>query len=173
MSPVVLGIDIGANGAIAVLTRSGELLDVIDMPALPEANGRRATNAALLAEIIAHPGTDLEDLPYQVQLIFCELVNARPTDAKTAAFSFGRARGVIEGIAGAFDLRIEWITPATWKRYAGVPPGKENKDVARSRAVARWPRHARLFARKGDIDRAEAALIGAAGLARAGQEVAA
>ena len=86
------------------------------------------------------------------------------TDAKVAAFAFGRARGVIEGVAGAFDLELIFITPPVWKRYAGVPPGKQNKDVARTRAIARWPAQAELFARKGEVDRAEAALIGAAGL---------
>lgn len=157
MTTIVLGIDPGANGAIAILSSAGELLEVVDMPATLEANGRRATNAPLLAEIIAksHAGR-----------IFCEFVAARPTDAKVAAFAFGRARGVIEGIAGAYDLPIVWLTPPTWKRFAGVPPGKENKDVARSQAIARWPAQAGLFARKGDVDRAEAAFIGAAGLVR-------
>lgn len=158
MVAVVLGIDIGVNGAIATLDSSGDLIEVVDMPATLEANGRRATNAALLAEIIArsHAGR-----------IFCEFVGARPTDAKVAAFAFGRARGVIEGIAGAYDLPIVWITPPVWKRYAGVPPGKQLKDVARAQAIARWPKHAGLFRLKRDIDRAEAAFIGAAGLHRA------
>lgn len=146
------------QGAIAILGNTGELIEVKDMPATLEANGRRATNAALLAEIIAAS---------HAERIFCEFVAARSTDAKVAAFAFGRARGVIEGIAGAFDLPILWITPPIWKRFAGVPPGKEFKDVARTRAIARWPAHAPLFARKGDVDRAEAAFIAAAGLARA------
>jgi crossover junction endodeoxyribonuclease RuvC len=161
---VVLGIDIGAHGAIAVLTPTAELLGVRDMPVTQEANGRHATNAALLAEIIAHPQ---DDPNVHTRRIFCEFVGARPTDAKVAAFAFGRARGVIEGIAGAFDLPIIWLTPPTWKRFADVPPGKEHKDVARTRAIARWPAHASLFARKCDIDRAEACFIGAAGLHRA------
>ena len=38
--------------------------------------------------------------------------------------------------------------------------GAENKDLARTRAIARWPAHADLFARKRDVDRAEACLIG-------------
>ena len=48
---LVVGIDPGAHGAIAVLDAAGELLDVFDMPATVEANGRTATNAPLLAEI--------------------------------------------------------------------------------------------------------------------------
>jgi crossover junction endodeoxyribonuclease RuvC len=53
-----------------------------------------------------------------------------------------------------------------WKRLADIPPGKENKDLARTRAIAKWPGHADLFARKSDVDRAEACLIGWAGFAR-------
>ena len=159
MAASVLGIDPGAKGAIAVLSSTGELLDIKDMPALPESsgNGRYVTSAAGLARIIAesHAG-----------LIFCEFVASRPTDGVIQAFSFGRCRGVVEGIAGAFDLQVIWLTPPSWKRFAGVPPGKENKDIARTRAVERWPAHAEQFARKKDVDRAEACLIGAAGLAR-------
>jgi hypothetical protein len=59
--------------------------------------------------------------------------------------------------------------PATWKRLADIPPGVENKDLARARAIARWPAMAELFARKRDVDRAEAALIGWAGLQREGR----
>ena len=138
---VVVGIDPGAHGAIAP----------------PEANGRTATNAPLLAGILARS---------HARGAFCELVGARPTDAKVAAFSFGRARGVIEGVCGALSIPIVFIAPASWKRLADIPPGVENKDLARTRAIARWPAHADLFARKCDVDRAESALIGLCGLMR-------
>ena len=153
----ILGIDPGARGAIAVLDESGELLVVEDMPALSEANGRTATNAPLLARILARA---------HARVAFCEFVGARPTDAKVAAFAFGRARGVIEGCAGALGLPIVFLTPPTWKRLADIPPGAENKDLARTRANPRWPAHADLFARRCDVDRAEAALIALAGLRR-------
>ena len=96
-----------------------------------------------------------------------ELVDMPSTpDAKVAAFAFGRARGVIEGCAGALGLPIVFLTPPTWKRLADIPPGAENKDLARTRAIARWPARADLFARKCDVDRAEACLIALAGLKR-------
>lgn len=156
-APPILGIDPGAHGAIAVLDPAGELIAVHDMPSLPEANGRTATNAPLLAGILARS---------HARIAFCEFVGARPTDAKVAAFSFGRARGVIEGCAGALGLPIVFLTPPTWKRLADISPGAENKDLARTRAIARWPAHAELFKRKCDVDRAEAALIGWVGLQR-------
>lgn len=157
MSEYVIGIDPGAHGAIAVLDETGALLEVVDMPSTAEANGRTATNAPLLAAILARS---------HARIAFCEFVGARPTDAKVAAFSFGRARGVIEGCAGALGLPIVFVTPPVWKRFADIPPGVENKDLARTRAISRWPSHADLFKRKCDVDRAEACLIALAGLKR-------
>jgi crossover junction endodeoxyribonuclease RuvC len=157
MNVIVVGIDPGAHGAIAVLDAAGQLLDVFDMPSTPEANGRTATNAPLLAAILTRT---------PARIAFCEFVSARPTDAKASAFSFGRARGVIEGCAGALGLPIAFLTPQVWKRLVDIPPGVEHKDLARTRTIARWPAHAELFSRKKDVDRAEAALIGWAGLQR-------
>ena len=154
---VVVGIDPGAHGAISVLTEAAQLLGVFDMPATTEANSRPATNAPLLASFLART---------HARVAYCEFVGARPTDAKVAAFSFGRARGVIEGVCGALSIPIVFLAPASWKRLADIPPGVENKDLARTRAIARWPAHADLFARKCDVDRAEACLIALAGLQR-------
>jgi crossover junction endodeoxyribonuclease RuvC len=134
----VLGIDPGAHDAVAVLDDGGYLLEVLDTPSTLEANGRTATNAPLLAGVLART---------HARVAFCEFVSARPTDARTAAFAFGRARGVIEGCAGALRLPIVFLTPPAWKRLAEIPPGTENKDWARTRAIARWPARADLFAR--------------------------
>jgi crossover junction endodeoxyribonuclease RuvC len=153
----ILGIDPGAHGAIAVMDETGALLEIVDMPTTPEANGRTATNAPLLGGILART---------HARIAFCEFVSARPTDAKTSAFAFGRARGCIEGACGVLGLPIVFLTPPTWKRIADIPPGVDNKDLARTRAIARWPAHAELFRRKSDVDRAEACLIGVAGLQR-------
>jgi crossover junction endodeoxyribonuclease RuvC len=119
----ILGIDPGKSGAVAVLDEGGELLKVHDTPLTLEPNGRSATNAPLLASILAR---------LHARIAYCEFVGARRTQVKVAAF-FGRARGVIEGCAGALGLPIVFLTPPTWKRLADIPPGAENKDLARRR----------------------------------------
>ena len=155
---MIIGIDPGIDGAVAVLTPAGELVEVIDMPTLADgAKGRRAVNAALLASVVYRSGATKA---------FCELVGPRPGDGHAGAFGFGRSRGIIEGVLAAAGVPVEMIAPASWKRAAGIAPGKENKDSARSVAISRWPSKADLFARKLDCDRAEAALIAAAGLKR-------
>jgi crossover junction endodeoxyribonuclease RuvC len=152
----ILGIDIGNSGAIAQLNEHGELLDVIDMPCLNDGPaGRRAINAPLLAVIIYKS---------HASAAFVEYVGARPGEGPTGAFAFGRSKGVIEGVLGAVGIPAVMIAPATWKRTIGISGG--SKDLARSEACRRWPRHADLFARKKDDGRAEAALIGVAGLLR-------
>lgn len=158
MPDIVLGIDIGAAGAVALMTSNGELIDTFDMPCLNDGPaGRRAVNPALLAEIVAKS---------HATSAFVESVNARPGEGPTGAFAFGRSRGVVEGVLGALGVPVSFLTPPQWKQLVGIAPGKDQKDAARSAAIRRWPGSARLFARKRDDGRAEACLIGAAGLAR-------
>jgi hypothetical protein len=154
----ILGIDIGATGALALLSEKGELIDVFDMPTLHDGpKNRRTVNAPLLAEIIykSHAGR-----------AFVERVGPRPMEGAVGAFAFGDAKGVVRGCLAAAAVPAVYIAPAQWKRVVGVPPGKDMKDMARSVAINRWPGHADKFKRKCDDGRAEAALIGIAGLLR-------
>ncbi len=154
--PTLLGIDIGVVGALALLTETGELIDIADMPVLDDGPaGRRSVNAALLANIIAG---------WQPSTAFIETVGARPGEGAVGAFAFGRSRGVVEGVLGAQAVPFAFITPATWKRTVGL--ALASKDAARGEAIRRWPSHAQKFARVKDDGRAEAALIAVAGLTR-------
>ncbi len=154
----VLGIDIGARGALALLDPQGGLLDVLDMPTLADGpKGRPAVNAVLLADLVRR---------WAPALAFVEYVGARPGEGPSGAFAFGRCRGVVEGVAGALGVPTRFLTPPVWKRAVGIAPGKDMKDAARSEAIRRWPAHAARFARVKDDGRAEAGLVGLAGLLR-------
>jgi crossover junction endodeoxyribonuclease RuvC len=157
----VLGIDIGVQGALALLDADGGLIEVADMPVLSDGPaGRRGVNAPLLAEIVYR---------WRADRAFVEYVGARPGEGAVGAFAFGRSKGVVEGVLGAGGVPRSFITPASWKRAVGIPPGKDGaKDAARSEAIRRWPAHAERFARVKDDGRAEAALIAVAGIMRKG-----
>jgi hypothetical protein len=71
----ILGIDPGANGAVAVLDDAGQLLDVLDMPSTREANGRTATNAPLLAGILARS---------QARIAYCEFATKPAIRARSS-----------------------------------------------------------------------------------------
>lgn len=157
MARPCLGIDPGNFGALALLSEDGDLLEIADMPCVADGvKGRQTVNPALLAAIVRRwaPGS-----------AFCEYVGPRPTDAKVAAFAFGRCRGAIEGTLGALGVRVVMITVPTWRREIGLPPGA-SKEMARGAAIRRWPSQADKFARVKDDGRAEAALIAIAGLLR-------
>lgn len=159
----IIGIDIGARGALALISAAGELLNVADMPVLADGpKGRPAVNPALLADLIYQ---------WQATRAFIEFVGARPGEGPTGAFAFGRSRGVVEGVLGAAGVPAAMIAPAAWKRLVGIAPGKDGaKDAARSEAIRRWPAQASLFARVKDDGRAEAALIAVAGMMREGSK---
>lgn len=159
----IIGIDPGIAGALALLSRDGDLFEVADMPVLRDGSGgRAAVNAPLLAELLAR---------WHAREVVCEFVSARPKEGAVGAFSFGRARGVIEGVCAALDLPVRFLTPPAWKRLVGLAVARERaKDAARGAAIDRWPAKAALFARVKDDGRAEAALIDLAGLMREGRQ---
>jgi hypothetical protein len=56
-APMILGIDIGVQGAIAILSPEGELVEIHAMPCLHDGpKGRRTVNGPLLANIIFGAG---------------------------------------------------------------------------------------------------------------------
>jgi crossover junction endodeoxyribonuclease RuvC len=155
---MIIAVDIGAQGAIAILDQSGTLVAIHDMPVLKDGPaGRQAVNAPLLAAIT---------LKSHANRAFVEFVAARPGEGPTGAFAFGRARGVIECILAATGIPATFVTPPAWKRTVGLTLA--SKDASRAEAIRRWPNHAALFARVKDDGRAKAGLIGVAGLMRQG-----
>lgn len=151
-----LGIDIGLNGAIA-LVEDGQLLEVHDMPTFSmERNGKnkRMVNAAELARLIrqASPGA-----------AYLERLNAMPGQGVTSMFSMGQSLGVVLGILAALDIATTTIPPRTWQKALDVPQGK---DGSRYRAAQLFPSHAAQFSRVKDDGRSDAALIAAYGASR-------
>jgi crossover junction endodeoxyribonuclease RuvC len=140
----VMGIDPDISGALALLSRDGELIDAADMPVLRDGpRGRTAVNAPLLAQRFPR---------WHAREVFCECVSAWPGEGPTGAFSFGRSRGVIEGACAALGLPIRFLTPPVWRRAVGLPPGRDrSKDAARSEAIRRWPSMAACLRRLSSI----------------------
>lgn len=160
MSIIIVGIDPGLDGAVAVYTTAegGKLLYIFDMPTVEVVRGgskkRRVSGHLLSSEL-----SDVCITYGQIRAAYLEQVSARPREAASAAFAFGRGVGVIEGVLATLDIPISDAPPATWTRAMGVKGGKEGAVGSRARAIDAFPEHARLFARKKDDGRADAALI--------------
>ncbi len=155
---LVLAVDIGSSGAAALLDDTGTLLDFVDLPTLDAGPAcRPEISPHLFAAIVRR---------WASSRAWVEHIGPRLGDRPAGAFAFGGSKATVETALAVLGVPFRTITPATWKRTAGIPPGKSMKDVARARAIERWPAHAEAFARVKDHDRAEAALIGWAGIQR-------
>ena len=104
----ILGIDPGANGAIAVISDS-----YIDCAPIPRAG--KAIDWAELAILIdefrvAANRNDLRAVAY------VEKVHAMPKQGVSSSFTFGVNVGGIHGVLGALDIPMALTTPQCWKK---------------------------------------------------------
>jgi crossover junction endodeoxyribonuclease RuvC len=142
---MIVGVDVGASGAIAWMTDEGHLIEVRDLPHIKG----HGMCPAMLAGWLREPGRG----PVHA---FVERVASRPGQGVVSVFTFGRAFGMIEGVLGAEEVPVTMVTPAKWKAHFGLGT---DKNASRARAAQLWPGLAGTFARAKDDGRAEAALI--------------
>lgn len=155
---MILGIDPGLSGALALLSLEGHVLAIEDMPTIEViVNGKKRRNMppVALANIIRILAP---------QKAFLENVGVRPGEGAVGAFSFGRNLGQIEGVLAALQIPTTLVHPATWKRRMSIPA---DKGGARMKAMALFPDKAELFKRVKDDGRAESALLAYYGLSNA------
>lgn len=142
---LVLGVDPGKTGALAIWSPVIGLCDVVDMP--------EATGAALgsLVRELVH---DYE--PDAFRLAVVEDVGPMPKQGVRSVWTFAEGHGSVLGALGALSVPVQLVTPTVWKRAMGL---SKDKSASRQRAMEKWPEHAGLFARVKDDGRAESALL--------------
>lgn len=154
---MIIGIDPGISGAIAMLRDNGVLIDVVDMPVTAKTRGKgNQVNAVLLGDYLRSVIKNRDE----TLRVAIEAVGAMPGQGVTSMFGFGRSMGVIEGAVAAFSLPVEYVTPQRWKKLHGLV-GKD-KDASRTLVLQKYPNHSGSFSRKKDNGRADAVLIGLA-----------
>jgi len=99
----------------------------------------------------------------EIECAVMEEVHAMPKDGPVQAFTFGYANGLIKGMLTAYNVAVQMIAPADWKKPFGL-----SSDKNRSRLVASrfFPKDDAQWSRKMDDGRAEAALLGIIALQR-------
>ena len=142
----ILAVDPGLSGAIALYWPSHVMLLVYDTPTMGTAKKKRINVTGLI---------DLLE-PRIPAAAFVEDVHAMIGWGSGSIFRFGESKGAVLGVIGAMRIPVHLISPQVWKKSFGL---SSDKEMARLRAIELFPRHAKLFARKADHNRAEAALI--------------
>jgi len=148
---MIIGIDPGITGAIAVLDLKKNLITLHDMPT-QTIGKRQQVNAHELAAILRGVGACVA---------YVERVGAMPKQGVSSMFNFGETAGVLRGVLAALEIQVCYVTPQKWKKATNLI-GKE-KDEARTLAIQRWPEMAHMLKLKKHCGRADAALIALVG----------
>lgn len=146
-APLVLAVDPGLSGALAVLDVDGRIVHVADLPVARDRSlawiDGQALQSVLLEAIAGRPCRAV-----------VERVASRPGQGIASAFTFGAGLGSILGVVQTLRLPLELVTPAQWKRALGL---SSDKAASLDRARLLFPT-AELH-RKRDHGRAEALLL--------------
>jgi crossover junction endodeoxyribonuclease RuvC len=147
---VILGIDPGLDGGIAILDGSSiELLETI--PTEPKGGFiKRQVDAQKLSNILR---------VYPISVCYLEKVSSRPGQGVGSVFSFGDTYGAIRGVLGALGIPTYYVMPQTWKKWFKISSKEESLKAAEeilkaSKELSPWGKF-----RKKDHNIAEALLI--------------
>lgn len=140
---LILGIDPGRNGALAMFDTDARRVTCHDMPATTEA----------LHNFIA-------DLPV-VGFAALEQLHAGPQMGRTTVAAMFEAYGILKGALAWKSIPVFTTRPSQWKPSLNVPA---DKTAARRRAAEFFPDDAHQWRLAKHDGRAEAALIAWYGL---------
>lgn len=154
--PLLMGIDPGFGGAIAVVDMDrGNLVDMIDMPLFQKPSAARESGHMNYLDV--HKLSSLLDLyaPHTA-LAVIEEPGAMPGQGLGSTFRFGHTCGQIHGVLAGHYIPTTPVKPAVWKSALALTDQKADSIV---RANMEFPKFHALWALKKHHDRAEAALL--------------
>ena len=149
---IIIGIDPGLSGAIAVL-ENNEVKKILEIPVMSEGKkNKRQLNNAQLVNLLKDNIKDFNDAAVVV-----EQVNAMPGQGVTSMFNFGQTFGAIKGICAALGLPIYFVRPAKWKKHFDLI--NSSKDASRTKVIEMYPLLSSQLSRKKDVNKSDAILI--------------
>jgi crossover junction endodeoxyribonuclease RuvC len=164
---IVLGIDPGLTGALAVVSREGSdgrvrLVSVIDVPIIGE-DAKREVSPTVLTFI-------QNNAP---NAAYIERANWRPGQQAMAGFLYGGIYLSLRLAVRGCLVPLTSIESRAWKRAHDMPSRTEDeqrqaKEDSRQRALHLFPEASESFGRVMDHNRAEASLIAYYGMMLSG-----
>ncbi|MEK9918258.1 MAG: crossover junction endodeoxyribonuclease [Pelagibacteraceae bacterium] len=149
---IIIGIDPGLSGGIAVLDNN-KVLELFDMPVMADGKkNKKQLNSALLAKLIKEKTSNSSE-----SAVIVEQVNAMPGQGVTSMFNFGQTFGAIKGICATLELPIFFVRPSKWKKHFELI--NSSKDASRTKAIEMYPHLAEKLSKKKDVNKSDAILI--------------
>ena len=157
---MILAIDPGSTGCLALLSEQGGYLEHLHMPTIKVGSKTRVNGAAIKGWLDDECRTKERCITHA----FIEQVQAMPGQGVSSMFTFGHAAGLVEGVITGAGIPLTLVTPQAWKKHAGLIGS--DKDAARSRAVQLFPGVRDLDKKAKGQALADAMLIGLYGIAK-------
>ena len=148
---MIIGVDPGIDGAIAVLEDDGTYVEVFDLATVMIISGKKKKRILDEEQIIK----DLRLYASEETTVILERVSAMPNNGAVSMFNFGSTYGFLRGVLRGILSPPNLVTPTSWKRHHELI--KQPKDSARVLAKEMYPLAS--LERKKDCDRADALLI--------------
>jgi hypothetical protein len=131
--PVVIGVDPGQTGALAVLDLGGRVVRTTRMPVIKGAGSKTELDGpAIIAWVRAIQAT------HEIRLVAVERTHSMPKQGLSSTYAFGygcgRIRGILEVLCGAVEL----VPPEQWVRAVLKGQGG-GKAATLQFARRRWP----------------------------------
>src|SRR5262249_18666133 len=152
---MIIGIDPGLSGALALLeVANGDttLIDVMDVPVVGS-GAKQSVDVIALQEWLLRHGP---------RHTFLERAQAMPKQGASSGFKYGRTVGALEAVLTVSAIAITMVEPSKWKRHFHLQGA--DKEGARGLAIRLYPGAHHFFTRKKDHNRGEAVLIGLYGV---------
>jgi hypothetical protein len=99
-----IAVDPGVSGAVAVLSSS---MDVFDVPTFKTKLGKTEYDIPKMVNLLR---------VYSDVVCMIEAVHAMPGNGGVSMFSFGRGKGIWEGITHALGFKVIMVSPQSWKK---------------------------------------------------------
>lgn len=169
---IIIGIDPGLTGALALITAQG-VQAILDIPVMVRSQSRvrkkdgqmrdkitNQVNASALTEILREWTAGADKTEIHVYIEKCQAMPGKikgsdKAQSSAGTFSLGLSAGIVEGVVAARGLPHTLVHPATWK--AAMKLNGKDKNEVRAHAIRLYP--AASLHRVKDHNRAEALLI--------------
>lgn len=114
---IILGIDPGLSGGIAVVTTQGYMCAVSKLPTIEIVSQRKKKRELDIRPLVDYIVTTLcGQKKLHPVACYVESVHAMPGQGVTSMFTFGMGFGMLRGMLATLDIRTIMVSPVTWKR---------------------------------------------------------
>lgn len=142
LKPVIMGIDPGQHGALAIMHTDGTVAGVWGYAKMTEAD--------LMAVVLAYRP--------RIKMAYLEKAASRPGQGVRSVFTFGQNFGFWRGVLSALKIPFETVSPQTWQARLGCK--SKTKTAYRDRKRALKNKAQQLFPQLTfTLDTADAVLI--------------